>query len=189
MGAFAARVTSELGCEVVALDSSAAMVRATESLGMSAILGDVQHLPFADETFDCAVAAWMLYHVPDRDRAIAELARVLRPGGRLVAITNGRDHLAELWASVGAGKAETTFSRENGRPQLERHFASVTSTDLQVTAVFPDRLAARSYLESLGEERVAERLPECAKPLVARGSPVVFVADKADRSEARVTAP
>jgi len=56
----------------------------------------VQSLPFADESFDTAVAAWMLYHVPDIDRGIAELARVLAPGGRLVAVTNSELHLHEL---------------------------------------------------------------------------------------------
>ena len=46
----------------------------------------------------CAVAAWMLYHVPDLDRGLAELARVLRPGGRLVAATNSEHHLDEAGA-------------------------------------------------------------------------------------------
>ena len=82
------------------------------------MLGDVQELPFPDGTFDAAVAAWMLYHVPDRDRAISELARVLRPGGRLVAITNGRDHLAELWHAVEHEGFETGFSGENGALSL-----------------------------------------------------------------------
>ena len=36
----------------------------------------------ADARFDTAVAAWMLYHVPDLDRGLAEIARVLTPGGR-----------------------------------------------------------------------------------------------------------
>jgi hypothetical protein len=47
------------------------------------------------------------------------LARVLRPGGRLVAITNGRDHLAELWHAVEHEGFETGFSGENGGAQLE----------------------------------------------------------------------
>jgi ubiquinone/menaquinone biosynthesis C-methylase UbiE len=41
----------------------------------------------------------MLYHVPDAPRALSELARVLSPGGRLVAVTNGGDHLRELSAA------------------------------------------------------------------------------------------
>ena len=59
-----------------------------ERAASDAQVGDVQQLPFEDESFDAALAAWMLYHVPDVERGIAELARVLKPGGRLVAVTN-----------------------------------------------------------------------------------------------------
>ncbi len=61
------------------------------------------------------VALWMVHHVDDRDRAIGELARVLRPGGRLVATGNGRGHLAELWALIGFEYPGSPFGRENGR--------------------------------------------------------------------------
>lgn len=178
-GAFAASCSRELSCQVVALDSSAAMVAATGAAGVEALLGDVQDLPFPDGTFDAAVAAWMLYHVADRDLAISELARVLRPGGRLVAITNGIGHLAELWELIGAVKSESGFSRENGSEQLTRHFASVERHDLDTRAIFPDRHAASSYLATLEVPGLAERVPEFADPLIARGTPTVFVADKA----------
>ena len=46
-------------------------------------------------------ALWMLYHVPDVDRAIAEVRRVLRPGGLFVAVTNGDGHLADLRVECG----------------------------------------------------------------------------------------
>ncbi len=44
-------------------------------------VGDVQSLPFADAGFDCVIASWMLYHVPDLDLGVSEIARVLRAGG------------------------------------------------------------------------------------------------------------
>ena len=178
-GAFAERCAAQLGCEVTALDSSPEMVRAAAARGVRAVLGDVTRLPFADGEFDCAVAAWMLYHVPDLDTAIAELARVLPSGGRLVAITNGDEHLRELYAVVGGAKLESTFSRENGAKLLSRHFASVRRTDVRSRAVFADRAAAAAYLGTLDRGDLAERLPEFTEPLVASGAPTVFVADQA----------
>jgi SAM-dependent methyltransferase len=177
-GAFAARCAAELGCHVVALDSSPEMVSAAKALGVEAMVGDVQRLPFADGSFDGAVAAWMLYHVPDVGLAIAELARVVRPGGRLVAITNGRDHLAELWQMVGAEGFESSFSRENGGELLERSFEPVERWDVHTRAVFADRSAAAAYLATLERGELAERLPEFGEPLLARGAPTVFVADR-----------
>lgn len=175
-GAFAARCAKELRCEVVALDSSADMVAATRAQGVEAILGDVQDMPFEDGAFDAAVAAWMLYHVPDRDRALAELARVLRPGGPLIAITNGRRQLAELYDLIGAERLDSSFSSENGEEQLVRHFSSVERVDLEPLAHFADREAAAAYLTTLGRDDLASRLPEFDTPLIARGQTTVFVA-------------
>ena len=57
---------------------------------------DAQALSFADESFDLVIANHMLYHVPDRARALGEVRRVLRSGGRFVAGTNHWTHLLEL---------------------------------------------------------------------------------------------
>jgi SAM-dependent methyltransferase len=176
-GALAARCAAELGCEVVALDASPEMVGATEARGVEAMVGDVQQLPFPDGSFDCAIAAWMLYHVPDLDRGLAELARVLRPGGRLVAITNGRASLAELYDLVGGKRRDSTFSTENGAEALGRHFARVEQHDVEVRAVFADRAAAAAYLETLERGDLAARLPADIGRFVARGAPTVFAAD------------
>lgn len=177
-GAFAARCAEKLRCHIVAVDASADMVAATRAQGVEAVLGDVQDLPFDDGAFDAALAAWMLYHVPDRDRALGELARVLHPGGRLIAITNGRRALSELYDLVGGGKLDSTFSSENGEEQLLRHFSSVERIDLEPTAYFTDRDAAAAYLMTLGRDEAAERLPKFDGPLVARGHTTVFVADR-----------
>ncbi|MEO5574664.1 MAG: class I SAM-dependent methyltransferase, partial [Gaiellaceae bacterium] len=63
------------GAEVIAVDISARMVELSRARGVAARVGDVQELPFEDASFDCALAAWMLYHVPDVERAVSELAR------------------------------------------------------------------------------------------------------------------
>jgi ubiquinone/menaquinone biosynthesis C-methylase UbiE len=101
MGEFAERVRRETGAEVVATDLSPRMVELTRERGIDASVADVEELPFADGEFDCAAANWMLYHVADLDRALAELRRVLRPGGVLVATTIGAEHMADVWELVG----------------------------------------------------------------------------------------
>lgn len=57
---------------------------------------DAQAIPFVGGTFDAVVANHMLYHVPDRQAAYAEVRRVLKPGGWFYAATNGRDHMRQL---------------------------------------------------------------------------------------------
>jgi ubiquinone/menaquinone biosynthesis C-methylase UbiE len=77
----------------MAAEAQAALATAPN---LAVAAADVQALPFADASFAVVLANFMLYHVPDRPRALAEIRRVLRPGGRLVAATVGRDHLREL---------------------------------------------------------------------------------------------
>lgn len=62
----------------------------------SVAVGGVQALPFQDRSFDVVVANAMLYHVPDLPAGIAELARVMRAQGHLVATTVGCEHLGEV---------------------------------------------------------------------------------------------
>jgi SAM-dependent methyltransferase len=176
-GDLAVRI-AEAGCELIAVDQSPQMVATAAAKGVDARQGDVQQLPFDDASFDGAVAAWMLYHVADLDRGLAELARVLVPGGLLVAITNGDDHLAELYDAVAADKLRSSFSRENGEAMLERHFVNITRVDMVARAVFPDRAAAAAYLETLGRGELAGRLGELDGPLVASGAPTVFLAER-----------
>ena len=58
---------------------------------------DAQDLPFEADTFDAVIANHMLYHVPDRPRAFAEIRRVLKPGAVFYAATNGEQNMMELW--------------------------------------------------------------------------------------------
>lgn len=179
-GEMSERLQRELGVEVVAVDSSERMVELARSRGVDARLGDVQALELEDESFDAVLAAWMLYHVPNLDRGLAELARVLRPGGRLVAVTNGADHLLELWQLVGTERAVLSFSAENGEELLGRHFARVERRDVEGTTTFPDANAVRTYIGSSERlKSLARNVPAVVPPLVARRRVSVFVAAKA----------
>src|SRR5439155_308918 len=112
-GEMAARIGRELGAEVVGLDQSARMVDLTRERGVEAVVGDVQALPFDDGDFDCVVAGWLFYHVADRELAIAECARVLRPGGRLVAATLADENLADRWVFLGSPRERSRSSRRS----------------------------------------------------------------------------
>jgi SAM-dependent methyltransferase len=178
-GELAERFVRELGVELQFLDQSERMVELARARGLDASVGDAQDLPFADGQFDCAVAAWMLYHVPDVDRAVAELARVLRPGGRLVAVTNADDHLRELSDLAGFdAPPELTFRSENGAEILGRSFAEVDRRDAFGSVTIPTDELILAYLRSMSSATAPESLPAHELPLRVRRCPTIFVATK-----------
>jgi SAM-dependent methyltransferase len=180
-GELAEWIARETGADVVAVDLSPRMVELARERGVDARLADVEELPFADETFDVVVAAWMLYHVPDLERGLAEIARVLRPGGTLVAATNSRLHLQELRDLVGSGPSMLKFSREDGEEHLRRHFATTERIDVDGVLELTDRAAVEDYVSaSISMSPFVANLPvEIATPFVARRGSSVFVARKA----------
>ncbi len=179
-GEFASRIQRELGCDLVAIDTSARMVELARERGVHARIGDVQQLPFETGVFDCVVAAWMLYHVTDLDRGVAELARVLRPGGRLVAVTNSERHLQEARDLAGVDMSgKLSFSRENGEDTLRRHFPTVSWLDVNGWVTFPDADAVRRYVASMiTQSAKASRVADFSGSLRAGRRVSVFAADK-----------
>lgn len=172
-GELSERIARELGAEVVMVDSSQRMVDLARARGVDARVGDVQDLPFADGEFDCAVAAWMLYHVPDLDLALSELRRVVRPDGRLVAVTNGREHMQELRRLAGEWAWQSRFRREEAKELLERHFSRVERRDVDGwVTVDPD--GVQSWVGSLGGE-ARPRLVDA--PVRARLACAILVAE------------
>jgi len=100
-------------------DSSAGMIEASrQGFGGPAtyVVADAQELPFPAGSFDVVLANHMLYHVPDRPRAFAEIRRVLVPGGAFHAATNGRGHLAELGALIPGRTNGATSRPSDSRP-------------------------------------------------------------------------
>lgn len=175
-GAFAERMTSDNpGSTVIATDQSERFVELTAARGVDARLADVQDLPFADDSFDLVAALWMLYHVPDLDLGLGEVRRVLRPGGRFLAVTNGDEHVADLRRAAGGAALVTGFSSENGEDALRRHFDGVRREDLPTRAVFPDHATAVAYLAS-SHEGLGPDLPEFDGPREYSGHVTVFVA-------------
>jgi ubiquinone/menaquinone biosynthesis C-methylase UbiE len=91
--------------EIIGMDYSQGMVdkaRASHS-GVTYVQGDVCALPFATSSFDVVTARHMLYHVPDLEQALRECKRVLKPGGRFLALTNADGNMQEFWDAVMVG--------------------------------------------------------------------------------------
>ena len=176
-GELAERMQNELGAEVAFLDQSPGMVELARTRGIDARVGDVQELPFADGSFDTVVAAWMLYHVSDIDRALAETARVLTTGGALIAVTNSNRHIEELRQLLAYDRSgfDMTFSAENGDELLRRHFATVERFDAVVRAIVRDREVLVAYRNSI--PATTADVPENVElPFVTHGRTTIFVA-------------
>jgi SAM-dependent methyltransferase len=95
---------------------------------------DAQSIPYEADHFDVVIANHFLYHVPDRPKAIAEIRRVLKPGGPLYTTTIGMDHMKELPDLVerfdpeNGGflrNTEVPFTLEDGTEQLRTQFSAI----------------------------------------------------------------
>jgi SAM-dependent methyltransferase len=179
-GELAEWIARKTAAEIVAVDLSPRMVELARERGVDARLADVQQLPFADGEFDCVVAAWMLYHVPDLARGLSEIVRVLRPGGRFVAATNSRLHLIEVRELVGSGPSNLSFSRESGSELLASYFADVQQLDIDAELEFAGRDAVAEYVGvSIVMSPFLANLPAAIpEPFVARRASSIFVATR-----------
>jgi SAM-dependent methyltransferase len=180
-GDIGVRIAEELGADVVAIDTSPRMVQIARERGLVASIADVQQLPFDDGEFDCVLAAWLIYHVQDRVKAISELARVSRPGGRLVATTLAAENLSAVWELIGAPwEREITFDRENGAAQLEPFFERVERRDVDTVLTFPGPAEVRRFVAAqMTRAHLAGNVPDFEGPFRAAAHHTVFVAEKA----------
>jgi SAM-dependent methyltransferase len=136
---------------IVGLDRSSAMLRraklhaAAAGVNLALVCADASRLPFADGSYDAVTGHSVLYLLPDRDEALREIRRVLRPRGRIAFLepggAGGIDRLRATWRSYRDGVRFGTsmllwgivsglhgrFTPEAFVAQLERHgFAGAT---------------------------------------------------------------
>ena len=91
---------------------------------------DIQDIPFADNEFDVVIANMMLYHVPDLERGLSEVARVLRSGGTFYCATYGENGITEyvemLFDDFPISSVHNySFTLQNGKAVLEKYFGDV----------------------------------------------------------------
>lgn len=134
-------------------------------------VADAACLPFDDASFDVATAMHMLYHVTDQEKAVSEIARVLRPGGFAAVTTNGSDNMhtlfdvrREAFGATESDPAAAAFSIERGKDLLERHFNSVTVHMFEDTYAVDDPEDILAYIISFPPGNQASGA-QCAQAL------------------------
>src|SRR6266550_3331074 len=158
-GLVARAVSERYGCEVVGLDRSADMLSAAAARDghIPLVRARAESLPFADESFDHLTFTYLLRYVDDPAATMRELARVVRPGGRIAALDFGvppnaflrtlwRAYTAiglpivgraisERWSSVGGflrGSIER-FDAAHSQHAVERYWRDAGLVDVRVS--------------------------------------------------------
>lgn len=124
------------GADLTGVEWSGAMLaqarRKAATLGLTADLheGDAQSLVYADETFDSVVCTFSLCAIPDDRRSVAEMVRVLRPGGLLLLA----DHVESSNWAIRAGQrlAEVVSVRTAGEYYRRRPIRHVEAQGLSI---------------------------------------------------------
>jgi SAM-dependent methyltransferase len=170
IGALRGRVPHGL---VVGVDVSPGMLTALGERHPSVrrVCADAEVLPLRDDAVDGVLAAWMLYHVPDKRAALDEIRRVMRRGGCLIAATNSDagvpqldDAIREaLEATLGRGVDRwieaLDFTLENGEQILRQAFPRVDRTVSETQFDVPHVEPLLAFVDSIRDPMEAELGP------------------------------
>jgi ubiquinone/menaquinone biosynthesis C-methylase UbiE len=146
---------------------------------------DAQSIPFAGASFDAVIANHMLYYMPDRAKALAEIRRVLQPDGYFYASTVGESHLREIGALVrqfdpqipfGVEHFTERFRLDNSTEQLSPYFSKIRLYRYEDALVVTEAQPLIAYVLSgisrtfMGDERVAEFAAYIQRELARQGA-------------------
>jgi SAM-dependent methyltransferase len=167
------RAARGTGADAFGLDLSEAMLTASRGAVPDAPLtrAGATALPYADRAFDTVLALWMLYHVEDRAGALREFARVLQPGGHVIAGTNSDEAHSERIDEIACdaiGDVVGTrpdrwfpaldFNAENGAAILGSVFAKVETNHFRNRFEVTVPAVVAGYVASLGSV-IIDRYP------------------------------
>lgn len=147
------------GNRMTALDLSQEHLRQTqrhlelEGLITTPVYGDAEKIPFADESFDVVYAFGVLHHTPDTEAAIAEINRVLRPGGVALISLYHRYSCFLLWAIIRNGLILGGLWRKGWRRLLsEIEYRSDLDSAVPLVKVYSRRQAKRLFSQFSQQE-------------------------------------
>jgi ubiquinone/menaquinone biosynthesis C-methylase UbiE len=144
---------------VVGMDLSEGMIKTAKGSTprQAWLVSDAQQLPFPRNTFDGTMARHMLYHVPDIDKAVREMARVTVEGGWTMAVTNARDNMTmifDIWDAVDhpavlqADAISALFPLEKAATYFTPYFSDVQTITRDDAVVLPSVEPLVYYLYS-----------------------------------------
>ncbi len=153
LGAGTGKLTTRLverGLDVVAVDPIPEMLEVLRASlpETRALLGTAEEIPLQDNSVDAVLVA-QAWHWVDPERAIPEVARVLRPGGRLGLVWNTRDErlgwVRELGQIIGTDGDRSRFDVTLPAPFNEPQRHQVEWTNYLTPQALIDLVASRSY--------------------------------------------
>lgn len=118
---------------------------------------NAEDIPYEDNSFDIVIAQHMIYFVPDIEKALMEIRRVLVPGGTLYVTANSRESMSELNelaekfepnGGLNSNGFSARFDLENGRGILEKFFKQVDVETLEGKIIVDDAKPVVSYKAS-----------------------------------------
>jgi SAM-dependent methyltransferase len=151
---------------LLGIDASPGMIAKAKSANpdVEFLQADAQSLPFPDDSFDIVTARHMLYHVPHIPRALREAHRVLRSGGRFLAVTNIQGSMGDYRKALHEAAetltgqiadaarilvpASDVFNEINAPPRIRNIFGNVSVTFVEAALRFETAEPALRYLDS-----------------------------------------
>ncbi len=170
----ASRVILDIGCgtgamssrltkwgKVVSADFSPLALQFSRRRGLSHLVGaDAMKLPFASNSFDALVAMDMLEHLPDDKAALAEFARVLKPGGRVFATVPAYPH---LWSEHDVA---LMHFRRYIRTEMQERFLESGLKIEKLTHTMMTLYPLVSVQRKFSARKPASEHPQAAMPMV-----------------------
>ena len=142
----------------------AAKIRINGYANVRHMVIDIQDIPFENNSFDIVIANMMLYHVPDLDRGLSEVRRVLKDGGKFYCATYGEHGIMEYLFSLlkDYGVKDTTnknFTLQNGAGLLKKIFNHVEKCEYPDALAITDLDDMLNYIYSLSSMTALNDVP------------------------------